>query len=80
MTIEEFNNLVTSNFDIGFNYKDIYYEISSYEKEENNIISLADENKWFVEFTNVDQLDNYILIDKKIKDIIFDLQEDEIYY
>lgn len=80
MEIEKFNKLVLSNFDVSFNYKDVYYEISTYEKENKDIISLADENHWYVEFDDINDLDNYILIDKKISEIITMLSKEDIYY
>ena len=80
MEIEKFNKLVLGNFDVSFNYKDIYYEISTYDKNGKTIISLANENKWFTEFENVIELDNYILVDRKVSDIINNLKDDEIFY
>ena len=80
MEIEKFNKLVLGNFDVSFNYKDIYYEISTYDKNGKIIISLAYENKWFTEFENVIELDNYILVDRKVSDIINNLKDDEIFY
>ena len=80
MEIEKFNKLVLGNFDVSFNYNDIFYEISTYDKDGKTIISLANENKWFTEFENVIELDDYILVDKKVSEIINDLKDDEIFY
>lgn len=80
MEINKFNRLIESNYDVAFNYKDIGYAISTYDKDGDNIISLADESKWYVEFKRIEDLDSYFLIDKAIKEIIEELSEEEIFY
>ncbi len=84
MSIEKFNKLILSNFDVSFNYKDVYYMISTYDDNGKSIISLANENHRYIEFINIDDLDNYldnyILIDKSVSNIINELTDEDIYY
>lgn len=80
MKLEDFNKLVLGNYDFSFNYKEIYYMISTYEENGKNYISLANENKWFVDFESIDDLDLYVLIDKPMAEIISCLSEEDIYW
>lgn len=80
MEKEEFNNLVLHGFDVEFNYKDIFYMISTYESNGKTYISLANNNCWHTDFDNIEDLDNFILIDKSVLEIISELPEEEIYY
>jgi len=77
---EEFNNLVIHGFDVEFNYKDVFYSITTGEIEGILFFFLANENKWNIKFTTIQELDDYLLFDKKIVDIISELPEDEIFY
>lgn len=80
MEKEEFNNLVLHGFDVEFNYKDIFYSITIGEEDGSSYFFLANEKKWYVKFDNIEDLDNYILIDKTVLKIISELPEEEIYY
>lgn len=54
--------------------------ISIYDDNGKSVISLANENHWYVEFINIDDLDNYLLIDKSVSNIVNELPDEEIYY
>ena len=79
MSTQKFNELILSNFDVSFNYQDVFYMISTYDGNGKSIISLANENHWYVEFINIDNSDKYILIDKSVFDIINELTDKDIY-
>ena len=80
MDKQEFDNLVIHGFDIEFNYKDIFYSITSGKIEGVQYFFLANEKKWNVKFTSIQELDDYILFDKRIVDIISGLSEKDIFY
>ncbi len=80
MNKEEFNNLVIHGFDVEFNYKNVFYSISIGDLDGKTYFFLANEDKWYVKFKTIQELDEYILIDKTILQIISEIPEEEIYY
>lgn len=80
MTKEVFNDLIKHGFDVEFNYKDVFYSITIGEIKGVSYYFLANENKWHVKFNTIEELDNYLLIDKKIVEILSELSEEEIFY
>jgi hypothetical protein len=80
MNKEEFNNLVIHGFDVEFNYKNVFYSITIGEKDGDSYFFLANEYKWYVKFKTIQELNEYVLIDKTIIQIISELPEEEIFY
>ena len=81
MQIDEFINLIKSGFDVSFNYNDVFYTISLidenvYEKK----YGIGSDNGFTADFDDIESIPEFVLQDKKIKDIIMDLKEDEIFY
>lgn len=81
MQIDEFINLIKSGFDVSFNYNDVFYTISLIdEKEYEKKYGIGSDNGFTADFDDVESIPSFVLQDKKIKDIIVNLKEDEIFY
>ena len=81
MQIDEFINLIKSGFDVSFNYNDVFYTISLIdENEDEKKYGIGSDNGFTADFDDVESIPSFVLQDKKIKDIIVNLKEDEIFY
>lgn len=67
MSKDKFNNLVICGFDVEFNYKEIFCSITLGEIGGRTYFFLTNENKWNIKFEKIEELDEYILIDKKCR-------------
>jgi len=81
MQIDEFINLIKSGFDVSFNYNDVFYTISLIdENEDEKKYGIGSDNGFTADFDDVESIPSFVLQDKKIKDIIVNLKEDELFY
>ena len=81
MQIDEFINLIKSGFDVSFNYNDVFYTISLIDENEyEKKYGMGSDNGFTADFDDIESIPEFVLQDKKIKDIIMDLKEDEIFY
>ena len=81
MQIDEFINLIKSGFDVSFNYNDVFYTISLIDENEfEKKYGIGSDNGFTADFDDIESIPEFVLQDKKIKDIIMDLKEDEIFY
>ncbi len=81
MRIDEFINLIKSGFDVSFNYNDVFYTISLIDENGNDkIYGIGSDNGFTVDFDDVESIPEFVLQDKKIKDIIANLKEEELFY
>ncbi len=80
MNKTEFNDLVIHGFDVEFNYKDVFYSITIGDVDGKTYFILANEYKWNVKFETIEELNEYVLIDKTVVEIISELDEEEIFY
>ena len=80
MSKTEFNDLVIHGFDVEFNYKDVFYSITIGDVDGKTYFLLSNEFKWYVKFNTIEELNEYVLIDKTVVEIISELDEEEIFY
>ena len=80
MNKTKFNDLVIHGFDVEFNYKDVFYSITIGDVDGKTYFLLANEFKWYVKFNTIEELNEYVLIDKTVVEIISELDEEEIFY
>lgn len=81
MQINEFLNLIKSGFDVSFNYKNIFYTISLIdEHDDEKKYGIGSDNGFAADFDDVESIPEFIIQGKKIKDIILNLKEEEIFY
>ena len=81
MQIDEFINLIKSGFDVSFNYNDVFYTISLIDENgDEKKYGIGSDNGFTADFDDVESIPSFVLQDKKIKDIIVDLKEDELFY
>lgn len=81
MRISEFINLVKSGIDVSFNYNDVFYTISLIEENGNEKkYGIGSDNGFTADFDDFESIPEFVLQDKKIKDIIMDLKDEEIFY
>lgn len=80
MEIVKFIELIKSGFDIDFNVGDIFYSVSSEDQENSSTVYLGNELKKSVIFKNIEELLEYKIDGKSLKDIIENTPEEEIYY
>lgn len=81
MQIDDFMNLIQNGFDVSFNYKDVFYTISLIEENDyGNKYGIGSDNGFVADFNSLDEIPEFVLDDKSIKDIISNLPEEEIYY
>lgn len=76
MQIDNFMNLIKSGFDVSFNYNDVFYTISIIdENEDGKQYGIGSDNNFTADFDSFDSIPDFVLGDKKIKDIISSLKE-----
>lgn len=81
MQIDNFMNLIKSGFDVSFNYKDIFYTISLIEENETGKkYGIGSDNGFTADFDSFESIPDFVLADKKIKDIVADLKDEEIFF
>ena len=81
MRIDEFINLIKSGFDVSFNYNDVFYTISLIDENGNDKkYGIGSDNGFTADFDDVESIPEFVLQDKKIKDIIANLKEEELFY
>ena len=81
MQIDNFINLIKSGFDVSFNYKDVFYTISLIdENKTGKKYGIGSDNGFEADFESLESIPDFVLDDKKIKDIVLDLKDDEIFY
>ena len=81
MQIDNFINLIKSGFDVSFNYKDVFYTISLIDEDETGKkYGIGSDNGFTVDFETLESIPDFVLDDKKIKDIVLDLKDEEIFF
>lgn len=80
MELSKFIDLIKRGFDIDFNIGEIFYSVSSEDPDNSSVVYLGNELKQSVDFNNIDELLEYEIDGKKLKDIIQELPEDEFFY
>jgi hypothetical protein len=81
MQIDNFLNLIKSGFDVSFNYKDVFYTISLIDEDENGKkYGIGSDNGFTADFESLESIPDFILDDKKIKDIVLDLNDEDIFF
>ena len=81
MQIDDFLNLIKKGFDVSFNYKDVFYTISVIdENETGKKYGIGSDNNYKADFESLESISDFLLEDKKIKDIIYDLKDEEIFF
>ena len=81
MQIDNFLKLIKSGFDVSFNYKDVFYTISLIDEDENGKkYGIGSDNGFIADFESLESIPDFVLDDKKIKDIISNLNDEEIFF
>ncbi len=81
MQIDNFINLIKSGFDVSFNYKDVFYTISLIDEDETRKkYGIGSDNGFTADFETLESIPDFVLDDKKIKDIVLDLKDEEIFF
>ena len=81
MQIDNFMNLIKSGFDVSFNYKDVFYTISLIdENESGKKYGIGSDNDFTADFDTFESIPDFVLDDKKIKDIVAGLKDEEIFF
>lgn len=81
MSIDKFIKLISSGFDVSFNYKEVFYTISTIDDNGNvRKYGIGSENGFKADFESLESIADFVLEDKIIKDIIIDLKDEEVFY
>ena len=81
MNYDNFIKLISSGFDVSFNYKEVFYTISLIEDNRNiRKYGIGSDNGFKADFETLDSVATFVLEDKKIKDIVEDLKDEEVFY
>lgn len=81
MQIDNFIKLVKQGFDVSFNYKDVFYTISLLdEKDGIKKYGIGSDTGFTADFDSIDSISDFILEDKTIREIVTELNEEEIFY
>ena len=81
MRIDNFLNLIKSGFDVSFNYKDVFYTISLIDEDESGKkYGIGSDNGFMADFESLESIPDFVLDDKKIKDIVLDLNDEDIFF
>ncbi len=80
MDITKFNKLLMSGFDMEFTYNGVFYSITKGKLNHKEVFSIADNKGWYVCLNSVEEVVNYDINDKKMKDIIESVAEEEFCY
>lgn len=80
MELSKFVDLVKRGFDIDFNIGKIFYSVSSKDPDNSTVVYLGNELKQSITFKNINELLEYEIDGKKLKNIISELSEEEFFY
>ena len=81
MQIDDFLNLIKSGFDVSFNSKNVFYTISLIdENESGKKYGIGSDNGFTADFESLESIPDFVLDDKKIKDIIANLKDEEVFF
>lgn len=81
MLIDNFLDLISRGFDVSFNYKEVFYTISLISDDENGRkYGISSDNGFMADFESLESIPDFILDDKKIRDIVSALPEEEVFY
>ena len=81
MLIDNFLDLISRGFDVSFNYKEVFYIISLISDDENGRkYGIGSDNVFMADFESLESIPDFILDDKKIRDIVSALPEEEVFY
>ncbi|MDY6071156.1 MAG: hypothetical protein SPJ80_07010 [Bacilli bacterium] len=81
MLIDNFLDLISRGFDVSFNYKEVFYIISLISDDENGRkYGIGSDNGFMADFESLESIPDFILDDKKIRDIVSALPEEEVFY
>lgn len=81
MLIDNFLDLISRGFDVSFNYKEVFYTISLISDDENDRkYGIGSDNGFMADFESLESIPDFILDDKKIRDIVSALPEEEVFY
>lgn len=81
MLIDNFLDLISRGFDVSFNYKEVFYTISLISDDENGRkYGIGSDNGFMADFESLESIPDFILDDKKIRDIVSALPEEEVFY
>lgn len=81
MLIDNFLDLISRGFDVSFNYKEVFYTISLISDDENGRkYGIDSDNGFMADFESLESIPDFILDDKKIRDIVSALSEEEVFY
>ena len=81
MQIDNFINLIKSGFDVSFNYNDVFYTISLIDEDETGKkYGIGSDNGFTADFETLESIPDFVLDDKMIKDIINDLNDEEVFF
>ena len=81
MLIGNFLDLISRGFDVSFNYKEVFYIISLISDDENGRkYGIGSDNGFMADFESLESIPDFILDDKKIRDIVSALPEEEVFY
>lgn len=81
MNMEKFMDIIKKGFDTSFNYNDVFYTISLIDEENGvNVYGIGGDNGFIADFDSIEAIPEYTIDDKKIKDIVSSLNDDEIYF
>jgi len=79
--IDKFIYQIKSGFDVSFNYKDVFYTISLIDEDETGKkYGIGSDNGFTADFETLESIPDFVLDDKKIKDIVLDLNDEEIFH
>lgn len=81
MQIDNFVELVKQGFDVSFNYKNVFYTISLLEENDGiKKYGIGSDTGFTADFDSINSISDFVLDDKTIREIIIELNEDEIFY
>lgn len=81
MQIDNFINLIKCGYDVSFNYKDVFYTISLIDENETiKKYGIGSDNGFKADFESLESIPDFVLDDKRIKDIVLDLNDEEIFF
>ena len=81
MLIDNFLDLISRGFDVSFNYKEVFYIISLISDDENGRkYGIGSANGFMADFESLESIPDFMLDDKKIRDIVSALPEEEVFY
>lgn len=82
MHINDFINLISSGFDVSFNFEEVFYTISLIkdDKKCGRVYGIGADNGFKFDFDSINSIPNFALDGTSIKDIVESLSENEIFY